>query len=211
MPYSDPDAERRYHKEYHRRWYLKNREAKRAQNRASRAAKLEEDKQRQRRYDIAHAAEIKERKRLYYLANREHILGLTNKYNAENIEAKRARGRAYAKRKRDQYNTHKHTRRTREAKCIGSHTTAEWRALLVTFSHACLRCGRPEPEIKLTRDHVIPIALGGSSYIDNIQPLCGTCNRSKGARSSTDYRPASFVIVVNDIPTRICVPAGASA
>ncbi|RSM87100.1 hypothetical protein DMH25_42665 [Streptomyces sp. WAC 01325] len=30
-------------------------------------------------------------------------------------------------------------------------------------------------------DHVIPVAMGGSSGADNLQVLCGPCNRSKGA------------------------------
>jgi 5-methylcytosine-specific restriction endonuclease McrA len=39
----------------------------------------------------------------------------------------------------------------------------------------------------LTADHIVPVELGGSSYISNIQPLCQTCNSSKGIRI-IDYR-----------------------
>lgn len=67
----------------------------------------------------------------------------------------------------------------------GSHTEAEWRALCAAYGHRCLRCKRRRP---LTRDHVLPVVLGGSNNIDNIQPLCGPCNSSKGARH-IDYRP----------------------
>ncbi len=35
---------------------------------------------------------------------------------------------------------------------------------------------------ELQYDHVIPVALGGASSAENLQILCGPCNRRKGAR-----------------------------
>lgn len=68
----------------------------------------------------------------------------------------------------------------------GTHTRAEWLALCAHYNNRCLCCRRKRP---LTKDHVIPIVLGGSDNIDNIQPLCRSCNSSKGT-SITDYRPS---------------------
>lgn len=42
----------------------------------------------------------------------------------------------------------------------------------------CVRCGSRE---RLEFDHIIPVAAGGSSTERNIQLLCESCNRSKGA------------------------------
>jgi 5-methylcytosine-specific restriction endonuclease McrA len=67
----------------------------------------------------------------------------------------------------------------------GSHTNAEWRTLCASYGHRCLCCKRGR---KLTKDHILPVALGGSDDISNIQPLCQSCNSSKGARH-IDYRP----------------------
>jgi hypothetical protein len=43
---------------------------------------------------------------------------------------------------------------------------------------ACVQCAAT---FELQFDHVIPVALGGATTADNLQVLCGTCNRTKGA------------------------------
>lgn len=57
-------------------------------------------------------------------------------------------------------------------------------AICELYDNRCLACGEQLP---LTIDHVIPISLGGPDTPDNIQPLCKSCNSSKGARY-IDYR-----------------------
>ncbi|MEU1575528.1 HNH endonuclease signature motif containing protein [Streptomyces collinus] len=42
----------------------------------------------------------------------------------------------------------------------------------------CRVCGATS---ELQFDHIIPVAMGGSSEVDNLQLLCGACNRRKGA------------------------------
>jgi hypothetical protein len=45
----------------------------------------------------------------------------------------------------------------------------------------CVNCGS---EVDLEYDHIIPVAKGGSSTVQNIQILCKTCNRRKHASIS---------------------------
>lgn len=45
----------------------------------------------------------------------------------------------------------------------------------------CVKCGSQR---NLEFDHIIPIAMGGSNTARNIQLLCETCNRAKGASLS---------------------------
>ena len=40
----------------------------------------------------------------------------------------------------------------------------------------CPCCGKKK---KLTEDHIIPIKKNGTDYINNIQPLCQSCNSKK--------------------------------
>lgn len=76
-----------------------------------------------------------------------------------------------------------HRRQARKRGNGGSFTTMEWRALCGWFGGVCLSCGNSE----LTVDHVVPIHMGGRNSIENLQPLCRSCNSSKGTRT-IDYR-----------------------
>lgn len=64
----------------------------------------------------------------------------------------------------------------RKRQAAGSHTFEEWENLKIEFDHKCAFCRSQE---KLTKDHIIPLSEGGTDYIDNIQPLCKSCNSKK--------------------------------
>lgn len=76
-------------------------------------------------------------------------------------------------------------RRTRINEGGGEFSPQEFIDLCYLHDNKCLACKRDN--IKLTADHIIPVSLGGSSWITNIQPLCQSCNSSKGAKI-IDYR-----------------------
>jgi 5-methylcytosine-specific restriction endonuclease McrA len=70
-------------------------------------------------------------------------------------------------------------RRALRMKAEGSHTQGEWELLKKQFGYTCPACFKKEPLISLTEDHIIPLSKGGSDYIENIQPLCRSCNCKK--------------------------------
>jgi len=46
-------------------------------------------------------------------------------------------------------------------------------------NHACRYCGAAAPDVKVTIDHVLPVALGGTDTPDNLVTACADCNSGK--------------------------------
>ena len=73
------------------------------------------------------------------------------------------------------------------ARKLAKHTPEQWDALLDLVGRECLRCGADA----YLKDHILPIYLGGSDGIENLQPLCRQCNSAKGPEA-IDYRPENW-------------------
>mgnify|MGYP001359170477 CR=1 FL=1 len=48
--------------------------------------------------------------------------------------------------------------------------------------YTCRNCGFSGPANTLEVDHIIPVVLNGGDEPENLQTLCRTCNRRKGAK-----------------------------
>lgn len=50
-------------------------------------------------------------------------------------------------------------------------------------NHTCRYCGAAAPDVKITVDHVTPVALGGSDEASNLVASCADCNSGKASVS----------------------------
>lgn len=131
-------------------------------------------------------AKAKAIKRRSYEKHRE-ALNAKQRENNKKPERK-AFMREYAPKHRamnpDLYLTYSQNRRAAEIGADGSHTEVEWLALVNALGNRCTYCGS---EGKLTRDHDVPLARGGSNNIGNIKPACARCNSRKGTLTAEEF------------------------
>jgi len=131
----------------------------------------EEFKKKISQYRIGRHSSEKTKKKLSRMKKGKPLLSLRGEKNHfwKDGRSKNPKWRSWIKNKRN--------RLKRVSK--GSHTFGEWELLKKQYGYCCPFCGKCEPEINLTEDHIIPLSKGGSDYIENIQPLCKSCNSKK--------------------------------
>jgi len=144
---------------------------------------------RNRAYQQANKSKVADQKRAWHQANKSRIANQKRAYRQANKSNIADRVRAWHQANPDKVKAIYSRRRTRKSKAGGSFTGYEWKQLVKHQNGRCLACGKKK---KLTADHVIPVASGGTSNISNIQGLCQPCNSSKGTHT-TDYRKGSFL------------------
>lgn len=73
----------------------------------------------------------------------------------------------------------------------GFHSFQDWITLLKEYENRCFYCNDKMTKYvgpkQRTRDHIIPLAKGGTDDIDNIVPACRSCNSSKGIKLQGDF------------------------
>lgn len=138
----------------------------------------ENEHARQKRYD--HSPAGRERHKRSNKNNRAHIREHLREYaynRYHNDPEYHAKVRAY-------FAVRNNKKRTNG----GTLYLNDWLFLVDLADGKCLKCGQ---EKKLTIDHINPVIAGGKSNIWNIQPLCDSCNKSKG-KQANDYRTQDY-------------------
>jgi hypothetical protein len=156
-----------------------------------RAKSIQRERERQKLWTLKNKEKRLIQNRAAYWRNREKIRLSRKIWSSENREIVSIRWREWAKDNKDYLKAKKAERKARVLKNGGYFTKEEWVHLKDKFDNKCLACGKSEKETKITPDHVVPLVKGGTSYIDNIQPLCRSCNCSKRAEI-IDYRNGQY-------------------
>ncbi|HZP95828.1 MAG TPA: HNH endonuclease signature motif containing protein [Candidatus Limnocylindria bacterium] len=128
-----------------------------------------------RRWRAAHPVEHATDNRAYYARHRDERLAQSAEYHSANPEVGRARSANY---------------RARKLAADGAFTPREWLALVEQHGGACAYCGAAGP---LEADHRIPLARGGSNWIDNILPACRPMQRTEAPHDRARVPRASRI------------------
>ena len=187
---------RAYCKECHNKgnsvWAQDNKEKVSANNRAwanKHHAEIEEKRKAKADLNRARAAS-------WYLSNKERALRSSAEYQKKNalkikeyssqwrelnVDRKRANDKAYQQANREAVTANNAAHRSRKRMAYGRFTGEQIAKLFDRQRGHCAICQYPLPK-SFHRDHVIPLILGGTNDISNIQLLCRRCNCSKGGK-----------------------------
>lgn len=80
----------------------------------------------------------------------------------------------------------KHSRRVIQQSLCSRIDPEYVKSLVINQNNKCVYCSTDL--IKYQIDHILPIAKGGDNRNDNLQLLCPSCNRRKGAKTDAEYR-----------------------
>jgi 5-methylcytosine-specific restriction endonuclease McrA len=112
----------------------------------------------------------------------------SRKWNEKNPEKRRAITQRYRDRNPEKYRGYWTERRARKRAVYTSPNLTEELALCFILMPRCVQCGSSD---NLQVDHIIPLAWGGPTMLNNFQTLCLKHNAAKGAHRATDYRSQS--------------------
>ena len=125
----------------------------------------------------------------YYKNNKSRILKQNHKYYEKNKDRCCENNKEWRKNNKERVKKSKRKYKSLKLGAVGNFTEKQFQFLLFHYGKKCLSCEVTLTENNINRDHVVALTNGGNNMIHNIQPLCRSCNISKGNRHSTDYRP----------------------
>lgn len=173
-------------------FYVANRDRLREERKIAYEANAAKINDKSRLYYKTHKDRIKQKKKIWDENNRDSVRSLAKKTYWRNPEKKRQKNREHYQKNKSQYRSRDRFRRALEIGAAGSHTPEDIETLFMAQNGLCAsphcKCQLiTEGKGKFHIDHDIPLVLGGSNGISNLSLLCPTCNKSKGAKTMTEF------------------------
>ena len=163
--------------------YRKHREKRLAQQATYRVLNADKRLAANRAYMAANREALRLKSSKFYHENRPEVLRRRRELNQqpERKLIKAQQDKAYAKANRPLRTVIGRRYRARLHSADGNHTLEQIRDLLERQKYRCIGCGKSIRK-GFHADHIVPLILGGSNDISNIQLLCPRCNTSKGGK-----------------------------
>jgi len=190
-----------------REWCAKNRDAinerqraKRAVEKASRPVVTPEEVERRRadqklraaaykkEWAARNAEHVKAKRKAKYEQNKDQAIAVAIAWNKANPNRRREVVQRYQINNPEQGRVRKALRRGRERNAEGRFTKNDLLQILAQQAWRCVACRSDLRESGYHADHILPLARGGSNWPENIQALCPSCNKSKGARTEDEFQ-----------------------
>jgi 5-methylcytosine-specific restriction endonuclease McrA len=134
---------------------------------------------------------VKIKSKQWISENRDKINAWCKEYRLENIDRIKKVRKAWRIRNPDRVMENSRNNQSRRRGAQGRHTRIEISDLHKKQKYKCAGCLSSIKD-KFEVDHIIPISKGGSNWIANIQLLCRTCNRDKGALYPNDWAKSKW-------------------
>jgi 5-methylcytosine-specific restriction endonuclease McrA len=185
-------------------------EAKLENQRRRRSLHRESERRRNNQYYALHAEARRASARRYYRAHRKELCERQRRRSKDHPEVLREVSRRYRETHREERakcykqwsGTHPEAKRLSEARRRAQKvavectlTVAEWRKIKDAYGHRCVYCRKKFK--RLTMDHVIPFARGGSHTKENVVPACQPCNSRKFTGSAPSFQRALILEEIN--------------
>lgn len=166
------------------------------------AASPEKEKARVAAWQAANRDKVRASTDAWKAANRERVKASTAAWHAANCENGKAVSAAWRAANPDKVKAnnaawreansaasrvHKHNRRARKLE-VGGKLSSGFTAKLFRLQKGKCACGCKQPlGADYHRDHIMPLALGGTNTDDNMQLLRKLCNLQKHAKHPIDF------------------------
>jgi len=138
-------------------------------------------------YNLSHQEEKRIYNREWRARNRERKRLANKLWEAENKDRARQCYYDYRKRNRDKAASWAQNRASRKRGAEGQFTAADIQRIFKLQSGRCAYCRIKLKLSKVSRDHIVSLAKGGTNHPRNLQVLCPLCNSRKSCKDPIDF------------------------